>query len=135
VNFLSKRFGGRKAPTSDTITKEIEKVDSEITAARSRLAEVDKTLQNLAVLSDAEHEAAEIEQRALLRSIARLEAQSAELQAGLVEAQKAERCAALEARSKAVRRLVEVDAPKALDRYEAASRDVAEAGTGRFHHG
>jgi hypothetical protein len=125
MNFITKHFGARKAPTSDAISKALAQISAELTFARTRLVEVDARLQNLAVLTDDEHSAADIEQRALLLSIRRFEAQISELQTALLEAETSERLAALKARRAAVQHRVAGDAGKLLDRLDALFAEAA----------
>ncbi len=126
MNFITKRFGAKKTLASNTIAAEMATISGDLAKANARLPEVEAVLANLAVLSDDEHETAEAERAALGRNIARMQAQLSELQTALTKAQETERLADLKARADVLRRRVESEVPKVLDRYEHFGRGVAD---------
>ncbi|WP_336814910.1 hypothetical protein [Bosea sp. MMO-172] len=127
MNFITKRFGAKRALASSTIAAEMATISGGLAKAKTRLPEVEDTLANPAALTDSDHEAAELECAALKRGIARMQAQLSELQTAFTKAQAGERLVDLKARAEALRRRVDSDIPKALDRYERAGREVAAA--------
>lgn len=126
MNFLNAILG-RAKPTPLNITRLLAEAGADLEANRLRLTGAETALLRVAVLTAAEHAAAEMDEAEARRAILRAEARIAELQAGLVEAQAVERRDELNARAETVRRRVEVDASKALDRYERAGSEVAAA--------
>ncbi|HEV2603655.1 MAG TPA: hypothetical protein VGU24_08365 [Microvirga sp.] len=130
MSFLASLFG-RKAPTSDAISRELARLNVETPRLAAELEAAQSAFANIATMSDSDLEAAEHARTMARRRIERHQAQIAELQEALSSATKAEAMAALKARSDAVRRAVEVDAPKALDTYDDGARKVAE-GLQRF---
>lgn len=118
---------GRTEPTSVNIGRLLSESGRELEASRTRLAAAEAMLARVATLSAEEQAKAEADHGEVRRAIVRLEARIAELQKGLVEAQAAERLSELKSRAEAARRRVEIDAPKALDRYSAAARRASEA--------
>jgi chromosome segregation ATPase len=126
MNVISQLWG-RKAPNSDAIFKEISAHNAEKAKEQDRAERAKATLANVAVLTDAEHEAAESDLASATRAIKRLEARIAQLQEAHSAAQKDEALATLKARAEAAKRRVEGEAPKLLDRYEATTRAIVEA--------
>lgn len=125
MNVISQLFG-RKTPNADALFKEIAAHNADKAKEQDRAEKAKATLANVAILTDAEHEAAESALAASTRAIARIEARIAQLQEAHATAQKDEALAALKARAEAARRRVEVDAPKLLDRYEALGAEIAQ---------
>ncbi|QFU16571.1 hypothetical protein [Microvirga thermotolerans] len=124
MNFLS-QIMGRAKPTSVNIARSLAEAGADLEANRQQLAAAEEALQRVAVLTPAEHAAAEAEQAESRRAIVRAEARIAELQKGLVEAQETERLADLKVRADVARRRVEVEASKLLDRYDALGAEAA----------
>jgi chromosome segregation ATPase len=126
MSFL-KQILGRNAPSAKNISKLLRDTTAHLEASRHRLASAQEALKRVAVMDDAEHAAAEREQAEARRAIARLEARLEELRVGLAEAEKTERLEGLKQRAEAAHRLVEAEAPKALERYEQHATKTAEA--------
>ncbi len=123
-SFLDRLLGRRKA-TSAVLSGELEKAESALRAAPERTALAEAVLRNVADLSDAEHEGAEIELAAAQRSEVRLAAQVEQLQSALKHAEKTEAAAALKAHAEAASRSVEEAVPVLLREYEDAAARVA----------
>lgn len=125
MNPYISRIFGRKPITTDTTAKLLASHNAERDTLRKTLADLEATLSNPAILTDAEHKGAEEQHDATRRALLRVDAQIAELQTALGNATKAEARAALDARAKTARHAVEVEAAGLLAKYDEHAAAVA----------
>jgi hypothetical protein len=114
-------------PQSVVLSKAIEAHEAELSALEAELSEADSAFGSIVTMTDADIEAAEQRRTMARRRRERQRARLAELREAHASAVECEAEEALNARVKAVKRRVEVDAPKALDRYDANAAATAEA--------